>query len=129
MTASLSLREPGAGRLVVVTGAAGFIGSWLCEALLAGGWRVRGVDSFTGSYEPTVKRGNIAGLFEDPGFELVEADLAGADTPRLVDAATAVVHLAAEGGASTSCASSMPRVQRSTVMRGNRSAKPAPRTR
>jgi predicted glycosyltransferase/nucleoside-diphosphate-sugar epimerase len=116
MTATLSLREPGAGRLVVVTGAAGFIGSWLCEALLAGGWRVRGVDSFTGSYEPTVKRGNIAGLFEDPGFELVEADLAGADTPRLVDAATAVVHLAAEGGASTSWEGSFARYVERNVL-------------
>ena len=114
MTASL--RQSGEGRLVVVTGAAGFIGSWLCQALLADGWHVRGVDSFTPSYEPALKRGNIAGLGEDPGFEFVEADLAGADIVRLLDGAAAVVHLAAEGGASTSWEGSFARYVERNVL-------------
>ena len=116
MTASRSLREPGEGRLVVVTGAAGFIGSWLCLALLADGWKVRGVDSFTRSYEPTLKRANIAGLVDDPAFEFVEADLAGADIVRLVDAATAVIHLAAEGGAGMSWEGSFARYVERNVL-------------
>jgi UDP-glucose 4-epimerase len=37
-------------RRAVVTGAAGFIGSHLCERLLADGWRVTGVDCFTDYY-------------------------------------------------------------------------------
>jgi predicted glycosyltransferase/nucleoside-diphosphate-sugar epimerase len=114
MTASL--QQSGEGRLVVVTGAAGFIGSWLCQALLADGWHVRGVDSFTPSYEPALKRDNITGLGEDPEFEFVEADLAGADIVRLLDGAAVVVHLAGEGGASTSWEGSFARYVERNVL-------------
>jgi nucleoside-diphosphate-sugar epimerase len=41
----------------VVTGAAGFIGSHLAEALLARGHRVIGIDSFTRYYSPAIKAG------------------------------------------------------------------------
>src|SRR5436190_19626036 len=43
----------------LVTGAAGFIGSHLCEALLARGDSVLGVDSFADNYEPARKRANL----------------------------------------------------------------------
>jgi UDP-glucuronate 4-epimerase len=46
----------------VVTGAAGFIGSHLAEALLAAGHEVVGIDSFTDYYDPAVKEENAAGL-------------------------------------------------------------------
>ncbi len=52
---------------VVVTGAAGFIGSHTCERLVAAGHRVTGVDSFDGYLYPVeVKRANAAALAELP---------------------------------------------------------------
>ena len=47
---------------VVVTGAAGFIGSHLCEALLATGAEVVGIDCFTDYYDPALKEENARGL-------------------------------------------------------------------
>lgn len=58
------------GRRYLVTGGAGFIGSFLCEAILAKGDRVLCVDNFfTGS------RSNVAGLIGNPRFELMEHDI------------------------------------------------------
>jgi UDP-glucuronate 4-epimerase len=88
-------------RCIVVTGAAGFIGSHVSEALVAAGWQVRGIDAFTSTYDTEQKRGNLAGL-PDSRFELVEADLVGADIDALLDGADAVAHLAAEPGVGAS---------------------------
>jgi len=84
----------------VVTGAAGFIGSHLCEFLLSSGWRVTGVDSFDTFYDPAVKRRNLAGCMRDGRFSLVEADIrnAAAMDEVLGRAVDAVVHLAARAG-------------------------------
>ncbi len=59
----------GAGR-VVVTGGAGFLGSHLCEALVARGDRVVAVDDLS-----TGVADNVASLVGHPGFELVVADV------------------------------------------------------
>ena len=86
---------------VLVTGAAGFIGSQLCEALLARGDRVVGLDNFNDFYDPAIKRGNLAGLAGRPGFTLVEGDIRdGPALARLLaeHAPTSVVHLAAMAG-------------------------------
>lgn len=80
---------------VVVTGAAGFIGSTLCDALTARGDTVVGVDAFTTYYDPAVKRSNVT---EHPRFELVEADLRTADLAAILDGADAVLHQAAQAG-------------------------------
>ncbi|HOW71768.1 MAG TPA: GDP-mannose 4,6-dehydratase [Phycisphaerae bacterium] len=87
-------------RHVVVTGAAGFIGSHLCEALLEGGWRVTGLDSFDRFYDPAVKWRNVSDCLGREGFKLVEGDIRDGVA---VDAALgggvdAVVHLAARAG-------------------------------
>jgi dTDP-glucose 4,6-dehydratase len=57
-------------RRAVVTGGAGFLGSHLCETLLAGGWSVVCLDNFL-----TGTPGNVAHLMGRPGFELVHCDV------------------------------------------------------
>lgn len=83
---------------VVVTGAAGFIGSHLCEALLARGQRVTGVDCFTDYYDVRIKRDNLAAASGKPGFRFVEASLTDVDLDALLEGAAAVFHLAAQAG-------------------------------
>jgi UDP-glucuronate 4-epimerase len=86
---------------VLVTGAAGFIGSHTAEHLLRRGDEVVGLDNFNNFYDPALKRRNAAVLAGNPGFELVEADLG--DEPALDRLFArghfdAVVHLAAWAG-------------------------------
>ena len=76
----------------VVTGAAGFIGSHLSEALLAAGHDVVGVDSFTDYYDPERKRENACDL------DVLEADLLVADLDDLFDGVDGVFHLAGQPG-------------------------------
>ena len=83
---------------VIVTGAAGFIGSHLVDRLLAGGFEVLGVDAFTGSYSRRRKERNLASAMEDSRFRLVEGDLLELDVEGLFGGAEAVFHLAGEPG-------------------------------
>ncbi len=62
-------------RTVLVTGAAGFIGSHVTEALLARGDRVIGLDNFEPNYDPDIKRANLASALSDERFELIEGDI------------------------------------------------------
>jgi UDP-glucuronate 4-epimerase len=64
---------------VLVTGAAGFIGSHTVDALIERGDHVVGVDNFNDYYDPKRKRANIAHLADHPRFRLVEADVRDAD--------------------------------------------------
>ncbi|MFN0090307.1 MAG: NAD-dependent epimerase/dehydratase family protein [Acidimicrobiales bacterium] len=82
----------------IVTGCAGFIGSHLCERLVADGWRVTGIDAFTDYYDPREKRANLGGLTDSSRFDLVEADLNRAPLDRLFADQPAVFHLAAQPG-------------------------------
>jgi UDP-glucuronate 4-epimerase len=85
---------------VIVTGAAGFIGSHLSRALLARGDRVVGVDNFDPFYDEALKRANVSDL-DGKGFELVEADICDADAMRALFERVGpgqVVHLAALAG-------------------------------
>ena len=59
----------------VVTGVAGFIGSHLCERLLADGHAVVGIDCFTDYYPRTVKERNLSGFRAHPQFTFIELDL------------------------------------------------------
>lgn len=88
----------------LVTGAAGFIGSTLCERLLADGWSVRGVDAFTDYYDPAVKEQNLAAALAHPAFELVRADLREAPLAPLLADTDVVFHLAAQPGVRASWA-------------------------
>jgi nucleoside-diphosphate-sugar epimerase len=82
----------------LVTGAAGFVGSHLCEALLDQGIDVTGVDVFTDYYPRQVKEANVEGLRQRPGFRLVEADLAEALLEPVVEDCERVFHLAGQPG-------------------------------
>ncbi len=86
---------------ILVTGAAGFIGSTLSEALTRRGDSVVGFDNFHPFYDPRLKRKNLEGLKRESKFEFVEGDLRD---PAALDAVFArrkidcVVHLAAMAG-------------------------------
>ena len=62
-------------RTYLVTGAAGFIGSHLSEALIAGGHKVIGIDNFDPYYAPALKRQNLAELTDQAGFVFLEGDI------------------------------------------------------
>ena len=81
---------------ILVTGAAGFIGSHVCEALVGRGDDVVGVDNFDPFYPRAVKEANLATLRAGPRFRFVEADVARDDLP--LDGMRAVLHLAAKPG-------------------------------
>ena len=82
----------------LVTGAAGFIGSHLCERLVQEGHEVLGVDAFIPYYDPAVKKRNLAGLLNHPRFRFYELDLRTADLNQLVNSVEYIFHLAAMPG-------------------------------
>jgi len=83
---------------VLVTGAAGFIGSHLCEALLGDGYDVAGVDAFIPYYPRAVKEKNLEWLREQSRFEFYEVDLRDGELEPLMEGVEAVFHIAAMGG-------------------------------
>lgn len=87
---------------VLVTGAAGFIGSHLCERLLDDGEEVIGIDCFTDFYDPALKRRNIARLLARGGFRLHELDLRVAPIAPLLRDVDAIFHQAAQAGVRSS---------------------------
>jgi nucleoside-diphosphate-sugar epimerase len=82
----------------VVTGAAGFIGSHLCERLLADGHAVVGIDCFTDYYPRTVKERNLAAFRNHANFTFHEVDLSAGVPAAAVAKAEWVFHLAAMPG-------------------------------
>ncbi len=82
----------------LVTGAAGFIGSQLAEALLDEGHDVVGVDAFTPYYDRAIKESNLASLRDRPGFRFIEEDLRDGDLDELLGGVEVVYHQAAQPG-------------------------------
>ena len=86
---------------ILVTGAAGFIGSHLAERLLRRGDTVIGLDNFNDYYDPARKRANERRLCDYPNFRMVEADVRDREALMRLFAAEridAVAHLAAMAG-------------------------------
>jgi UDP-glucuronate 4-epimerase len=86
---------------ILVTGAAGFIGSALSERLLARGDEVLGYDNLNAYYDPKLKEARLARLTPDPRFSFVRASLE--DRPAMERAFAdfrpqRVVNLAAQAG-------------------------------
>lgn len=73
---------------VAVTGGAGYIGSRLCEQLLASNHSVVCVDNLTHGIEP------VLGLIDRPGFELHNLDILEHEVTKIIRSADAVIHLA-----------------------------------
>lgn len=86
---------------MLVTGAAGFIGSHVATSLLARGERVIGVDNLNSYYDPELKKARLARLTAHPGYTDVRADIADRGVISEVFSAhrpRRVVHLAAQAG-------------------------------
>lgn len=82
----------------LVTGAAGFIGSHLCEALLSEGHEVIGADAFIPYYPRVLKESNLSGFISHPRFRFHELDLRTADVLPLVKDCDVIFHEAAMAG-------------------------------
>jgi nucleoside-diphosphate-sugar epimerase len=82
---------------VLVTGAAGFIGSHLCDALIARGDAVLGVDSFTEYYSPARKRANLSDALAT-GLEFRRIDLTCDPLEPHLAGVDVVYHLAGQPG-------------------------------
>jgi len=88
-------------KTVLVTGAAGFIGSHLVDQLLARGDKVIGVDNFNDYYDVAIKRANCAEHLKHADYKLYEGDLCDFDFVADIfkrEPITHIVHLAASAG-------------------------------
>lgn len=84
---------------ILVTGAAGFIGSHLTEKLLSLGHTVIGIDNFDPFYDRKIKERNISTAKSHPQFKLIEADILDiASQVNAIGEIDVVYHLAAKAG-------------------------------
>ncbi len=83
---------------IVITGAAGFIGSTTAELLLADGHLVEGIDSLTAYYDEATKRANLERLQEDENFTFHHMDVVDDLIDPVFADADAVLHIAGQPG-------------------------------
>src|SRR5437764_8840295 len=81
---------------ILVTGAAGFIGSHMCERLIRDGHEVVGLDAFTMYYDPRIKEANA----KDAGISMLKLDLATDDIASALSGIDFVFHFAGQPGIS-----------------------------
>jgi UDP-glucuronate 4-epimerase len=88
---------------IIVTGAAGFIGSFVAEALLDRGEQVLGIDSINAYYDPALKEARLRRLDGRNGFRFLKVDIADEAALRaaladVLPKTRHIVHLAAQAG-------------------------------
>ncbi|KRG75409.1 protein CapI [Stenotrophomonas ginsengisoli] len=84
---------------ILVTGAAGFIGAHVCQALAAAGQAVVGLDNYNDYYDPQIKRDRVAALCPQVDIRVLDlTDRSGLDALFEEVAPSAVIHLAAQAG-------------------------------
>ena len=82
----------------LVTGAAGFIGSTLCDRLLADGADVIGLDCFTDYYPRHMKERNLSTALKQPRYRFIESPIQDVDLVAMFGDRTHIFHLAAQAG-------------------------------
>jgi nucleoside-diphosphate-sugar epimerase len=87
---------------ILVTGAAGFIGSHLCRRLLSEDCSVVGIDCFADHYPRWIKKRNVAPLLAAKRFRFLDQDLSDIPLKKILAGADCVCHLAAQAGVRTS---------------------------
>jgi UDP-glucose 4-epimerase len=87
---------------ILVTGAAGFIGSHLVDRLLELGHEVTGVDCFTDYYSRDLKQRNLDRTLSHGRFRFLEGDLLHSNLDKIIGDVDKVVHLAGEPGVRSS---------------------------
>ena len=85
---------------ILVTGAAGFIGSHLSEVLADKGHEVIGIDNFNTYYAPELKRLNAEEI-SAKGVKIYETDLATSDLSDIIEGIEFIFHAAAQPGISS----------------------------
>src|SRR5438128_2561562 len=85
---------------ILLTGAAGFIGSHLAEKLLMLGNEVTGIDNFDRFYSRDIKERNIENALQNPGFHFIEGDICDTSLWENIRSRNfdVIVHLAAKAG-------------------------------
>jgi UDP-glucose 4-epimerase len=86
----------------LVTGAAGFLGSHLCDRLLEHRCEVVGVDSFTDLYSRKIKQSNLENSFNNVKFSFIQENLLSIDLFSVLTGVDYVFHFAAQAGARSS---------------------------
>jgi UDP-glucuronate 4-epimerase len=88
--------------MILVTGAAGFIGYHVTQALLAEGEQVFGIDNLNSYYDPALKRARLERLLQHNSFRFRQLDISDPDAvlalAKELPDITAIVHLAAQAG-------------------------------
>ncbi|MEK6869421.1 MAG: NAD-dependent epimerase/dehydratase family protein, partial [Nanoarchaeota archaeon] len=87
--------------MILVTGAAGFIGSHVCEALVKEKKQVIGIDNFNDYYSPKIKESNIETLKQHNNFTLYREDIKNIDSLKKIfedNKIGKIIHLAARVG-------------------------------